>query len=187
MRLERTFSVPISADTAHERVIAHMTRMGYRLVESGSTLTFQRGAPWSSLVSFTPKGWGVKARIDVSPAEDGAQVSALFDITTIGQMVTQSERAYWDGEIASLIAAMGGDPSGQGVFIHSDQPAVLQNVVIFFAASAAAGIFGAGGSFILGQLFDTWVAGAVGGCGGVVLGVVLGTWAAARWLPPLFK
>jgi hypothetical protein len=72
MRLERTFTAPIGADAARERAIAHMARLGYKLVESGSTLTFQRGAPWSSLVSFTPKGWGVKARIDVSPAVDGA-------------------------------------------------------------------------------------------------------------------
>jgi hypothetical protein len=111
----------------------------------------------------------------------------LFDITTIGQLATQSERAYWDGEIASLIAAVGGDPSAQGAFIHSNQPAVLQNVVIFFAASTVAGIFGTGGSFILGQLFDTWVAGAAGGCGGLLIGSLLGMWATARWLPTLFK
>lgn len=187
MKLERKVTVQANVEAVRQRATHYLVRAGYRQVGTEPDV-FQRGSAGSSLVSFSPKGWGVKATLLAQPVGDEeVEVTALFDVSTTGQIVTKAERAFWDAELDGLVAAANGTEPANTFITPSDQSAVLQNVIVVTVGLTVAGLLGGGGSLVMGLLFDWEWAGAVGGLAGTFLGLMLGIWLAARWLPPMFK
>ena len=187
MKLERKVTVQSSAEEARQRAAHYLLRAGYRQVGAEPDI-FQRGSGVSSLVAFSPKGLGVKATLLAEPVGDeNVEVTALFDVTTTGQILTKADMAFWDAELDGLVAAIDGTEPPNTLGTPSDQSAVLQNVIVFAVGMTGGSLLGAGGSLVMGQLFDWTWAGAVGGLAGLFLGLILGVWLSARWLPPMFK
>lgn len=187
MKLERKVTVQASVEVARQRATHYLLRAGYRQVGAEPEI-FHRGSAAASLVAFSPKDCGVKATLLMGPVGDeNVEVTALFDVTTTGQILTKADLVFWDAELDGLVAAVNGTEPPNTLGTPSDQAAVLQNVIVVAVGMTAGGLLGAGGSLVMGQLFDWMWAGAVGGLGGLLLGLVLGVWLAARWLLPMFK
>ncbi len=83
------------------RVRRVMLERGFREMKSdGSRLRFQRGSAFAMMFTFSPAKW----RMDVSV--DTAMGNIQVDVHTTGQIVTKTERAYFDVLFSDISGAL---------------------------------------------------------------------------------
>ncbi len=104
LKPERTFTVPESEATIHARVAAFLEQSGYKSVATEHSITYRRG-DLLGFASFSPNCWRVKATVQIAPSSSQNQVTAVFDVDTTFQWVTEKERAFWKSELDCLEAA----------------------------------------------------------------------------------
>jgi hypothetical protein len=105
MEWSRTFDVPVSEQVARTRMKTYLEGAGYR-PSSLASLSYERGSPLGSRVSFSPRGWQAEIRLAAEPtAADKTQVSVALNVNTKGQWLTGPEQGFWDKELDGLEAA----------------------------------------------------------------------------------
>ncbi len=110
MELDRTFVASLSPNEARQRVTAFLAAAGFKTVDGGNPLVFQRSNKLKTMMAAAPDDW--QAVVNVAIRRHGSSQSQLrvqYDISTFGQLVTDAERAFFDTEIAELEAALGGE------------------------------------------------------------------------------
>ncbi len=95
MQKQLSFQTDKSSDVVQHLIIEYMENIGYRVVQRGWPLVFERGSILGSFLSLSPKGWRSKVTISVQENAQGATVIVQYDINTKGQMVTSEEQKFW--------------------------------------------------------------------------------------------
>jgi hypothetical protein len=107
MKIEHTLSVPVSEPIIKERASAYFKNAGYRALPDGDYLVYERGSFLGSFISFSPRGWKVRAKVRTKPvSEGGTEARLLLDINTTGQLITEKERIFWRNELEGLLLAV---------------------------------------------------------------------------------
>jgi hypothetical protein len=167
MKIEHTLSVPVSERLIKERASAYFQNAGYRVLTSDDCLVYKRGSILGSFISFTPKGWKVRAKVRTNPVLEGGTEARLFlDINTAGQLITERERIFWKTEFEGLILAIKTGSTIPKLSSEAASNSKSENVttaaIIISLAVMLAVIFRAA--------FGTSVAGYLGGVIGVAVG-----------------
>lgn len=76
IRLLKSFATDVSADEARKRATAYLKNCGYELAQDGESLELTRGSNATAGISFSPRGWAVRAVVTLRP-EGKLQVDAL--------------------------------------------------------------------------------------------------------------
>jgi hypothetical protein len=92
-------------EAVRARVRRFLEGRGYRLRRGDAERAFQRGSLLGSLTAFTPRRWG--ARATIAPAGDGL-LAVRLRVNTIGQIVGDHDRRFFEQELASVIAVSEG-------------------------------------------------------------------------------
>lgn len=175
MILTRTITTTEGESEIRQRIIEVFEKLGYKQADSEPLLVFRRGSAIGSFTSFSPKGWQVEARLEIST--DGDQVTLVgveIDINTTGQLVTDKERAYWDNEITEIEAGILTGMVDVVPAAKVAQTSLTQNLI---AAVVIIGLMAA--LAVIGRiLFYSRFAMVAGG----VVGLVLGFLIAYKWL-----
>jgi hypothetical protein len=175
MNLKRTITTQESENVVRDRIASYLEKLGYKRVNSESSLTYERGSVLGSFTSFSPKGWQVKANVEISTGSDQMTVASVnLDINTTGQLVTEKERLFWSNELDGLETAVRTDKVDVASASKAAQSSLAQNLM------AAAVILGL--TIVLAViarlLFESRVAFYTGGA----LGLMLGFMIARQWL-----
>ena len=169
MKIERTFTANIGEAIALERAVTYLRQSGYKQISSGPFFVFQRGSVWGSFTSFTPKGWRARATIQVIPNGNQVKAVAVLEVNTIGQFVTDKERAFWDAEINNLEIAFRIGKVAPITGFEVARSALRQNI----AAAVVLLSLGLVLAITARWMFDSQLAYYIGGIFGIVLGLVI--------------
>lgn len=175
MILTRTITTTESESEIRQRITKVFEILGYKQVDSEPLWVFRRGSVIGSFTSFSPKGWQVEARLEISAGSDQVTlVGVVVDINTTSQLVTDKERAYWDNEMTEIEAAILTGKVDMVPAARMAQTSLTQNLiaaVLIIGLMAALAVIGR-------MLFYSRFAMVAGG----VVGLVLGFLIAYKWL-----
>jgi len=170
MKIERTVQTAASEDEARDLITSFFEQTGYRQVGSPLSMVYERGSLFGSLTSFSPRGWKVRATVQVQPDARGeAEVQVKQEVNTIGQIVTAKERSFWDDEIADLAATLGANKVSVATSSEAASSSLRQNLVALLAIVIIAATTTTVGRLLWGHPIGTWVGVAVGLTAGFVI------------------
>ena len=171
MEQHHVFVIEIAASEARKRIHTIVTALGYgpiQPMQEQAVLQYQRGSRLSSLVSFSPKGWGGRLAARVSSNSEGSsQVNLDYDINTFGQMVTQKERDFWKAEIKDVERSVRNGSVDIAQTMELRGSALRQNLIVMAVITPFA--------IVAGILADSLLVAAIGG--GLAVALVIGIFA----------
>ena len=91
--------------TALKRATAYFESRGYRRVadDPDGARRFERGRPMAALyVLFDVRKLRTSARLSARQVQGGTQLTLRYDVETLGWVVTETNRRYWDIEVEDL-------------------------------------------------------------------------------------
>ncbi len=175
MKLDRVISADANENTVRERLKAYFVGIGYTQAAAQPNLTYQRGSSLGSLLSFSPKGWKVNAIVQIASSfSQLTQVTVTFDINTTGQLVTESERKFWQNELDDLARAIQTGRVDKSASTKEAQSSLVQNLLAGTVIIGLTIVLASGARLI----FDSQTAFYVGGAVGLIFGFLI----AQRWL-----
>lgn len=111
--VRREWRVDEELQPALDRLGAYLFSVGYELAQSplGNELAFCRSTGEMTWIAMKPRQWGVTLK--VNPFKDGETHRVVVDwhITSMGQLVSRLDVAYFRAEIEAAEATFNGTPS----------------------------------------------------------------------------
>lgn len=103
MKFSESLTINILPDVIERRIGKYLTRIGYQMVsEHNEQYVFTRGSMLGNFTSNNPRDLKTTVTIGVSRAGEHYQVAIAYDVNTLGQIVLDHERDYWEQEIEML-------------------------------------------------------------------------------------
>ena len=93
----------VTAAEASERAADYLGGRGYR--RGGRTDEpgwFQRGWPLAGLLAMSMARLRTRAHLTTEAVAGGVQMTVRYDVDTFGQLITETNRRYWDIEVDEL-------------------------------------------------------------------------------------
>jgi len=117
--LRRELESPLDPDAARRALRRYFVARGYALAAE-EPLAWRRGTFLGSLLGQTPRRWSVRAEAAVAPRDGGAAVTVTLAVRATGQLVTRTERRFWEVEADGAAAAARGDEVEAGPAAEAD-------------------------------------------------------------------
>lgn len=103
MKFSESLTTDVSLDVIERRISKYMTRIGYQLVlQQVNRYVLSRGSMLGNFTSNNPRNLKTMVTIDIIRAHDRNNVTIEYDVNTLGQIVLNHERDYWEQEIEML-------------------------------------------------------------------------------------
>lgn len=101
MKLVTGFNIKRNKKTVVSDIIKFFEIRGYTLTNANAQgMVFKRGNWWANLTSLNPISWATHVRIDIiKKARMDYDVIATYRFNTLGQLVTQETRHYFQEEV----------------------------------------------------------------------------------------
>ncbi len=130
MNLERIITTSESESVIRDSIASYLGKLGYKQVDSQPRLIYERGSALGSFTSFSPKGWQVRANVEISTNSDQMTVASVnLDINTKGQWVTEKERIFWNNELDGLETAICTGKADVTSTSKAAQSSLVQNLI----------------------------------------------------------
>jgi len=137
IRLQHVARADGDAAAVNPRISAFMAGRGYKTAKGDAGVTaFRRGSRFGSLTGFSPRKWAALVTIAWPGAGD---VRVVFGVDTTGQTVTKAERAFWDEEMAGLVATIEGRPVPSTDATEQRIASIVRRVVLYSLGFAVIG------------------------------------------------
>lgn len=116
MKIDRVFSTFVDEPIARGRISGYLASIGYKKKAGLTDLVFERGSAAGSWLSFSPKNFKTVLTIRTQPDTNGStQINVVYDINTIGQIITKREIRFFENEISETIKLVEGFNAGISV------------------------------------------------------------------------
>jgi len=155
MRLEKDIVLDVPADQALARAALFLTQAGYRPSKGNNIpVEYHRGSLQGSLLGFSPKAWKAVACLRFSEESGVHTLHINLNIRTIGQIVTEAERRFWETELSALAATVLGNRLTDDTPKNTAAKALKQNLLFAVVFLALTALLGFAWGFVANMLFD---------------------------------
>jgi hypothetical protein len=149
MKLTTSFETQENIEIVKTRLKSYLISENFTIIsDDGENIVLKKGSRFSNFFAFNPRNWKTIVELNINEKENGTEIKSTFDINTIGQVVTEKERCFWENCVKRLENIVNSSDNVNKINSSEGKSIIIDNLKLTVWMILGAIIFGIPGSLL---------------------------------------